>query len=318
MRYILPFCALLLAGSFSAPAAVDSGLIGLVPPGAKMVGAIDFERARNSPFGQFMLSKMKMDDVHFQEFIAQTGFDPRRDLQAVVFASPASAGDQAPSKFAILARGNFNASKIKATALAKGAVVQPYQGVDLLVPKSGAQQSGFAFLDGGVAVMGDLVTLQQIIANRGVPSTLDPQLQQQISSVGAANDAWFVSEMSGSFLAHQLSQQTKQPMQHAQALQSVLGATGGILFGDPVQLSFDATTRSPKDATSLADVVRFAASMVEMQRQNDPRADILASALDNMALATDGDSLHLAISLSEKNLEQLAEAAPKAAVHARH
>lgn len=318
MRYILGFCALLLAGSFSAPAAVDSGLIALVPPGAKMVGAIDFERARNSPFGQFMLSRMKTDDVHFEEFIAQTGFDPRRDLQAIVFASSGSTGDKAASKFAILARGSFNASQIKATALAKGAVVQSYQGVDLIVPKSDAQPSGFAFLDGGVAVMGDLATLQQIIANRGVPSALDPQLQQQISSVGTANDAWFVSEMSGSFLADKLSQQTKQPMQRAQALQSVLGASGGILFGDPVQLSFDATTRSPKDATSLADVVRFGASMVQMQRQNDPRADVLASALDNMALTTDGNSLHLAFSVSEKNLEQLAEAAPKPAVHARH
>lgn len=318
MRYILGFCALLLAASFPAPASVDSGLIALVPPGSKMVGAIDFERARNSPFGQFMLGKIKTDDVHFQEFIGQTGFDPRRDLQALVFASSGSTADQARSRFAILARGNFDVNHIRTTALAKGAVVQSYQGVDLMVSKSGGQQTGFAFLDGGVAVMGDLLTLQQIVANRGVPSVLDAQLQQQISSVGTANDAWFVSEMSGSFLANQLSQQTKQNMQHAQALQSILGASGGILFGDPVQLSFDATTRSPKDATSLADVIRFAASMIQMQRQNDPRADILASALDNMGLTTDGDSMHLSISLSEKNLEQIAEAAPKAAVHSRH
>jgi hypothetical protein len=317
MRYIYPLCALLFAASFSAPAAVDSSLLALAPPGVKIIGAIDIGRARNSPFGQFLLSHMKTDDVHYQEFVGQTGFDPRRDLQSIVVASTASGMDQASARFAILARGNFDQNHIRAAALAKASAVVSYQGVELMVSQSGRQQTGFAFLDDGVAVMADLATLREIIANRGTPSVLDAPLQQQISNVGNY-DAWWASETSGSFIADQLSQQTKQPMRQAQALQSIVGASGGILFGDPVQFSFDVTTRSPKDAASLADVIRFVASMAQMQRQNDARADVLASALDNMTLAANGDSLHLAISMPEKNLEQLAEGAPRPKVSLRH
>jgi hypothetical protein len=143
-------------------------------------------------------------------------------------------------------------------------------------------------------------------------------MQAEIAKVSADNDAWFVSHVSGDYVANQLgnaqsggsSNEPKQPMPQAQALQAVVQASGGIHLGDIVRVSFDAVTRSAKDATSLADGVRFFASLVQMQRQKDPRADIAASALDNMKLITDGDTLRFAISLPEKSLEQLIESSP--------
>ncbi len=320
MRHILSLSLLLLAGSVSAlagSAAIDSGLLALVPPGSKIVSAIDLDAARNSEFGHYILSKMQAEDHNFEQFAQQTGFDPRVDLQYVVFSSPGANGDQMGSKFAILARGNFDPQRIASTAKAKGAVAQTYQGVDILVHASGTQKTGVAFPEPSIAVMGDIATLEQIIAGRLAPTALDPALQQQISKV-QDSDAWFVSLMPGSFLANQIKEQTKQPMQRAQVLQSVLQSSGAIRFGDQIQLSFDALTRSPKDATSLADVVRFVASMVQMQRQNDPRADVLATALDNMNLTTDGDAMHLSIAVPEKSLEQLAELSPKGIVAPHH
>jgi hypothetical protein len=47
-----------------------------------------------------------------------------------------------------------------------------------------------------------------------------------------------------------------------------------------------------------------------MQRQQDPRAGIVASAMDNMQLTTNGPSVHIAFSMSEKNLEQIADMRP--------
>ena len=95
-----------------------------------------------------------------------------------------------------------------------------------------------------------------------------------------------------------------------QALQSILESSGGIKFGATVDLTFDALTRSPQDATSLADVVRFLASMMQMQRQKDPRAAILANAFDNMNLTATADRLHLSMSIPEQSIEQLAELGP--------
>ncbi|HTU43842.1 MAG TPA: hypothetical protein VMF91_02180 [Bryobacteraceae bacterium] len=312
----------LLVATATLPAfgAIDTSLLALVPPGSKIVSGIDFDRARSSQFGQYMTARINTSDQELEHFVTETGFDPRRDIQQMLFVSngPAEKGDS--SKFAILARGNFDQDRITAAARTKGLKAQPFEGVDIFVDKSQHDgPSAFAFLGDGIGVMGDSETVKQIVSNRATASALDPALQAAINKTGTDNDAWFVSMMSGGFLAHHLNAQIngdqsnhegQSSMPQAQALQSVLQSSGGIQFGTTIRVSFDAITRSPKDASSLADVVRFFASMVQMERQKDPRAGIAASAFDNMNLATDGDAMHLSISLPEKSLEQLIDSMP--------
>ncbi len=310
MRQILCIPVLFLAASLSALANIDSGLLSLVPAGAKIVGSVDVTQARSSEFGQYLLSKSQAEDEHFQEMVAETGFDPRRDLQQIVFETAGPSGHDQHS-FAILARGTFDQQKIEALAKTKGASIQTFQGTDIIVNKDHGQQTAIGFPDIGVAVMADLETLQQIIANRSTPSVLDPDLQNKIDAVGAANDAWFVSLVGGGFLAKHIQRETDQSVQQqSRALQGVVQSSGGVKLGAMIQMSFDAITRSEKDAQSFADVVRFVTSMVQMQRQNDPRAGILASSLDGMTLENSGTSVHVAISMPEKNLEQLADLGP--------
>jgi len=303
VRHFLFTCALLISAAFSAGAAVDPALLALVPSGARVVSGIQLDQARSSDFGQYLLRRIDAEDQSFREFSDETGFDPRRDLNEIVFASTGGA-DQAESRFAIVARGSFDPVRIRAKAKSAGAVIQHYRGVDLMEDHAEHGGTAFAFLDGGIAVMGDPTTLRQIIANRNSPTSLDPTLQDEIQRVSADNEAWFATSMPGSFLASHLEHETKQPMQHAQALQSILMSSGGIHFGDLVAFSFDAKTRSPQDAVSLADVFRFGGSMIQMQRQNDPRAGIIAAAIDKMTITTNGAEVHAALSLTEKNLEE--------------
>jgi hypothetical protein len=303
----------LLGGALSALASVDSGLLSLVPSGAKIVASVDVTHARNSEFGQYLLSKMQSEDAHFQEMIDQTGFDPRRDLQDIVFET-GDPGATGKGSFAILARGNFDAAKIQALATSKGASVVSFSGVDMLVEsKKQGQQTAIAFPEVGVAVMADLSTMKQIITNLSSPAVMDADLKSKINVIGNTNDAWFVSLVGGSFLADHAGpagQQTK-------ALQGVLQSSGGVKLGAMIETTFDATTRSAQDATALSDVIRFLASMVQMQRQNDARAEVLASALDGMTLQTTGATVHVAVTMAEKSLEQLAQSSPAPHSHAR-
>src|SRR5579884_2601764 len=121
MRHVLPASAFLLGFSFSCLASVDNGLLSMVPPGAKVISSIDVESARNSSFGQYILSNSTShaNNPDFEKFMQQTGFDPRRDLQYIVFANLGAGGPGAPSRFAILARGNFDPSRLEAAAQAK-------------------------------------------------------------------------------------------------------------------------------------------------------------------------------------------------------
>lgn len=166
----------------------------------------------------------------------------------------------------------------------------------------------FAFLDTGVAVMADVPTLEQIIANRAAPAALNPDLERKIEAVGADNDAWFVSLGAGGVLAHHMLEEAGP---QAQAFQSVTQSSGGIRFGQMIQASFEAVTRSAQDANALSDVIRFLASMVQMRQQDDPRAAILAPALNSMALSTAGNTVHFSLVVPEKSLEQLAELRPR-------
>jgi hypothetical protein len=308
MRHFVFLPVLLLAGALSAVASVDSGLLSLLPAGARIVGSVDVTRARGSEFGQYLLAKAQSEDAHFQEMIDQTGFDPRRDLQNVIFETSGAPGKS--SSFAILARGNFDASRIKTLAKAKGASLESYRGVEIIVhTKESDEQTALGFPEVGVAVMADMATLKQIIDNRASPALLDPELKSKISAIGKSNDAWFVSLVGGSFLADHAG--PNAPPQ-AKALQGVVQSSGGVRLGSMIETTFDALTRSPQDATSLSDVIRFMASMVQMQRQNDPRAGILATALDGMTLENSGTAVHFAVSMPEKSLEQLAEIGPLA------
>jgi hypothetical protein len=310
MRRLLLVPSLMVLGSFSLFASLDTRLLALVPAGARIVSSIDVMQARSSEFGQYLLSRSQDENRDFAEFIQETGFDPRHDLQNLIFATSGPGADRKPSRFAILARGNFDADRIRAAAKRKGATTKTYQGVELLFPQGDRQETAIAFPDPGVAVIADLTTMHGILENRGIASKLDANLQQRIDQV-AGNDAWFVSLTGAGFLKNHIGAEEKGPQAQAeQALQSVLSSSGGVRFGSTVDLTIDALARSPQDATSLEDVVRFLASMAQMQRQKDPRAAILAGALDNMKLATQGSSFHLAISIPEKSLEQLAEVGP--------
>src|SRR5690348_11738658 len=68
-----------LAMQLAALAAADPGLLRLVMPDAKVIAGLQVTQTKNSLFGQFVLSHMQVEDETFKKFMAQTGFDPRRD-----------------------------------------------------------------------------------------------------------------------------------------------------------------------------------------------------------------------------------------------
>ena len=313
MTRILLIATFVFAGAWSAFGSIDTGLIALVPGNSTVVAGIDVEKSRSSDFGQFLLQQSRSGDAHFEEFMNETGFDPRRDLQTMVISSSGEPGERGSHGFAILARGLFDEDRLRAAAIAKGGKPQTYQGVQLVVHKDGQQTIALAFPETGVAVFGDLESAHQVIQNLSSPSSLDVELSNRIDQAGA-NDAWFASSTGGAMVAREFSAQSGGAFgaQQAQALKSVRGASGGVQFGSNVTVTFDAAARSEQDATSLADVVRFLASMVQMRRQADPRAAVLAASLDKMQLSTNGDTVHIAFAVPEKSLEQMASLGPQA------
>src|SRR5579875_369384 len=114
-------------------AASDSAMLALVPANSKVISGVNVRQAWSSPFGQYLLSRTGPDGNGFDKMLQTTGFDPRRDLQSFIFAASGPNPDTAESSFVIIARGTFPADRLRQQALAHGAVVQNFDGVDAFV-----------------------------------------------------------------------------------------------------------------------------------------------------------------------------------------
>ena len=303
----------ILAVQMTAFAATDPSLLRLVMPDAKVVAGLQVTQTKNSLFGQFVLSHMQVEDDTFKKFMAQTGFDPRRDVSEIVMASN---WEQATpeSRWLVAARGNFNLSSITSAATANGGVIVGFQGVNILsyTPETkpdGKPQaaSGIAFFDSSNAVMGDLSSVKAAIQRKQSKASPSGTLMAKVRDLSAKNDFWFVTLVPISEFAGAMPDPNLSSAMKGNLLAAVHEASGGIRFGDNVAISGEAVTRSDKDAEALVDVFKFVAGMVQLNRQNDKTVDKVATLLDTMELKTAGNVMSVSLTIPERLLEQMLE-----------
>ncbi len=278
--------------------AADTALLTLAPASAKVIGGIHVDRTRNSQFGQFVLAQMNSSDSNFQEFVSATGFDPRRDLLEVVFAS-SEAGKNAPSL--VMARGIFNGPQIFAAikAKAESGAVTKYRGVDILDLKNG--NASLAFVDGSLALAGDPGMLRAALDRRAGAGTASA-LTAKATTASGKYDAWMVTN--GVFVAPLPNSGSGNGPQ-VPNLQGILETSGGLTFGSIIRFNGEALTRSDKDAQGLADVVRFLASMIQMNGGNNPEMQIVQSLFTSLDVKAEASTVKLSFSLPEADLEKL-------------
>jgi len=300
---------LIFAAQMAAFAAADPGLLRLVMPDAKVVAGLQVTQTKNSLFGQFVLSHMQVEDDTFKKFMAQTGFDPRRDVTEIVMASN---WEQATpeSRWLVVARGNFNLPSITAAAAANGGGIVGFHGVNILTntPDANTQQvSGVAFFDSSNAVMGDLASVKAAIQRKQSNASASGALMAKVRDLSAKNDFWFVTLVPISEFAGAMPDPNLSSAMKGNLLAAVHQASGGIRFGDNVAISGEAVTRSDKDAEALLDVFKFLAGMVQLNRQNDKTVDKVATLLDTMELKTTGNVMSMSLTIPERLLEQMLE-----------
>jgi hypothetical protein len=301
------FAPLVLVLQATAFAAADPGLLRLVMPDAKVIAGLQVRETKNSAFGQYVLSHMQVEDAGFKKFIAQTGFDPRRDVTEIVMASN---WEQATpqSRWLVAARGSFNLPQIVGAAKANGGTVTDFHGASILTysePGKPEVESGIAFFDGSNAVMGDLDSVKAAIQRKQSNTAASGDLLAKVQEVSAKNDFWFVTVVPISEFAGAMPNPNLNGAMKGDLLAAIHQASGGIRFGDTVTISGEAVTRSPKDAQALSDVFRFLASLIQLNSENNKVAGQVSTLLDNMDLKTSANVMTMSLAIPEQQLEQL-------------
>jgi hypothetical protein len=294
-RLLIPF--VLLAGLLPA---ADPQLVGLLMPDAKVVAGINVEQARNSAFGQFLLARASRDGREFQNLTALTGFDPRTDLREVLMAAR---GDASHTGL-IVARGVFDAAKIFAAARTDGQVTILYNGVEILNGKGG--NGAVAFLDGTIAIAGDADNVRGAIDRRSAPATLDPLLTSKVAALSGSQDAWTVSIVPVAGLHPTTPNENLNSVLQGDLLKSIQQGSAGVKLGAIVQFTGEVVASNDKDATALADVVRFGASMLQMNAPQSAGAAV-AALMQSLAVKTDGATVTVGVGIPETMLESLVQ-----------
>ena len=295
-RRVIFLTVLMFATAAMTMAAVDSALLALVMPDAKVLSGVQVAQAESSPFGQYVLAKTQIDDPKLQALMAMTGFDPRHDLREIL-AATSSASTEAGL---VLARGAFQPAKFVSAATTSGGSTTSHRGFTVILPEANGQ-GAIAFLDNTIAVIGNLAAVQSAIDRRFSGAVFSGPLAQKAQAVSNSNDAWFATLTPLSdFLAGKAANPTVNNAMQSDLLQAVQQASGGLTFGSTaVTLHGEALTRSAQDAQSLSDVLKFLVAM--MQNQGSA-----GSAVANSAQFTvDGATLRLTLSLPEQQAEQL-------------
>src|SRR5688572_10714144 len=91
---------------------LDRASLALLPPNATSLVGVDVERLKRTASWR-LFEERHARDSHFDEFVRETGFDPRRDVQDLLLASTA------PKEFVAVARGTFNRAALTQALRAK-------------------------------------------------------------------------------------------------------------------------------------------------------------------------------------------------------
>ncbi len=290
--------------------AADPALLQMVPPTARLVAGMQVDQGKQSAFGRYVLARLGASENKAKELMADTGFDPRRDVSELLFASEGPVTGGATNGGLILARGAFDPARIAAAVRAKGGVATSFQGVDVLSGANAKEPWALAFLDNTTALVGDVASVKAAVTQHAAGTPAGADLTAKVGLLSANHDFWFLTLAPMSdFAASMPDSGLGGAMQNGKMFQAITQASGGVRFGDNVVVTADAVTRSDKDAQALVDVVHFLASMVQSNQQQDPTAQQMAALLGLLVLKADANVMHLSLSVPESQLESFLDSA---------
>ena len=292
--------ALMTLAAGSAFAAVDPVLLNLVMPDATVLTGIQVDQSLASPFGQYVLAHMQLDDANFNQFITATGFNPTKNLTQMLAATGATGAT--PGQLLILGRGTFVPSQIASAAIAAGGSVTAYNGFNILTAPKQSSTNAIVFLDNSTTAIGTVAMVEGAIDRWNAKATYSGNLAAPAQTVSASNSAWVatltpLSEFLNGKLAGNLGDASQSNL-----FQAVTGASGGINFGaSTITLSGDAITTSPQNAQALINVMQFLVGMLQSNTQNQGAANLAGAT----QFSVNGSTAHISLSIPEQQAEQL-------------
>lgn len=237
---------LISAAALSGAERIDNVLVKLVPRDSVSLLGVQMDQVKNTPFYKKLMAQQKLTQL--DEFAAQTGFDPRRDVRELLVAS-----NLTKNSGVLLARGNF---RVTPDALAKMKDMRrtTYKGYTLWTGTE--QESGFSILDSTLVIAGPVTSMHAALDQYSArDDRAQSPLLRKALAVPMRNQIWLVSQGGSDFLANNMPESGPaanfghifKNLESAQLQADLSAGLNALITGD---------CKTDADAKSLSDAAR--------------------------------------------------------------
>lgn len=280
------FCAVFLA---SAAMAADPALLNMVPADSGVIIGIDVGRISSTPLGQMIYNQMRAESGGFSDLAGNAEFEFVRQIREILITAPVN---NKGNRGIFFVRGDFPPYAVE--ALASGTTESSYEGVRILTRQQ-KQPLSIAILEPALLMGGDPQSVRNAIASRARAGAADPVLRAKAREMSAAWDVWMVAGGSPASFAPQRPSQLNTLGSLEKSIQMM---TAGLTFGPTLRISVDLTTRTAKDAASIADALRIFIAMAASGKN----AQEMRPVLDSLQLRAEANAVKLDFEIPEDRL----------------
>ncbi len=288
----------------------DVNSLALLPAQTTTVFGLDLDGLRSTPVYALWRQRMesKRHDKDYDEFVARTGFDPQRDLEAVT--GGAWTDGQQPAFLAVVT-ARYNRSGLAAFLKEKGALVATYRGFELLgpekhQPRADRPSPALVLLDDRTILAGTEPAVRQAIdlkLEAGGSVLTNQALLERVRRIGRENQLWAVSSAPGAFLPQHVPPLAQANI--ARVLRGLEGSTFAVNATAGLNLLMEGTCASEEDARTLADAARGVLAMLRLAAPAD-RPEAL-EVLNSFRVEQQERQVRVTAQLSWQLLDELAE-----------
>ena len=286
-----------------------------LPNDTALVWSLNIRQVLDSPLAKKhalteIKSALKGND-EMQKVLDALGFDPLRDANRVIFASP---GLGAPDKWVAIVQGRFDLEKFHT----KAKEVAKQQGGILSIQEEGAHEFYEVVVPGQAqAMFVALLNKDTLIGASGkeyVFEALDkaagkkqPGLKKELCDLLAKADS--KQSLSMATLSEAIRNGPLADNNDAKEIAGkIKNASGGITIGDDLRASFVVAAKDPDGAKEVAEKIsnglNLAKGIVSLQSQTLKELEPLVEFLDSLKIATQGASVTLKGQVSKELIEK--------------
>jgi hypothetical protein len=234
---------------------VDKAFRPLIRPDTSVLAGVLIDKLKAAPL--YLRHEKALDFPLFDASVQRIGFDPRRDLTDLVFASDGKTG-------VLMARGRFQPKEIETKLQASGLQRRSYKNFTLL----GDEQNAVAFLKGGILLAGSSQTVRsELDFQDSGAGEVPEELQERLRTLPKDDQIWIVSRRGLPFAEAPMRSDVQSALSNIVAF--IRGTTAGLAVDNGLYLQANLTCISAEGAKRVHDAIRGGIGLARLSTKDN-------------------------------------------------